>query len=80
MRHLIVERCLPAVLLLMGLAVILILTGAGSAGLALGLVVAGAAGVLLLSTVLYDVTHSAPRYSRHHNGMYRGTRARGFDA
>ena len=62
-------------LLLMAVAVILILSGASSVGFAFGLVVAGMAGVLLVSTVVYDVTHRDERYRPRDSSLYRGPQA-----
>jgi ABC-type transport system involved in cytochrome bd biosynthesis fused ATPase/permease subunit len=77
MPHLMIKRGLPMLLALMAVAVILILAGAGSAGLAFGLVVAGMAGVLLVSTVLHDVKHTDDRHRSRHRDLYRGPHVRG---
>lgn len=78
MRHQIVMRGLPTLLLLMGVAVILILAGAGSVGLTFGLVVAGMAGLLLVSMVLHEVANGADRNRRREERIYRRPHARGF--
>ena len=75
MPNLIIKRGLPMLLLLMAVAVILILTGASSVGFAFGLVVAGTAGVLLVSTLVYDVAHIDRRRDAR---LYRGPHARGY--
>lgn len=62
MRRLIVTYGLPTLLLLMAAAVILILSGASTVGFAFGLAVAGTAGILLVSTLLYEVANSEDRY------------------
>ena len=73
-----IKRGLPMLLLLMAVAVILILAGAGSAGLPFGLVVAGMAGVLLVSTVLHDVKHADDRRRPRRRDLYRGPHVRGY--
>lgn len=65
-------------LVLMGVAVILILAGAGSVGLAFGLVVAGAAGIMLVSMMFYDVANSNGRDWSREDRLYRRSHARGF--
>ncbi len=72
MRHLIVTRGLPALLLLMAIAVILILSGATSVGFTFGLVVAGMAGVVLLSTALHDVARGDYRERPRRSYVSRG--------
>lgn len=72
MRNQIATRGLPALLVLMGVAVILIITGAGSVGFTFGLVVALTAGAFLVASVLYEVANSGNRDRR------RGPHARGF--
>jgi hypothetical protein len=77
MRPLIVTRGLPMLLVLMGVAVILIIGGSGNLGLTFGLVVAGTAGVLLVSMVLYEVTNGNGRDRPRQDRVYR-PQARGF--
>lgn len=78
MRRLLVTYGLPTLLLLMAVAVILILTGATSVGFAFGLVVAGVAGVLLVSTLVYEVANSVNRHRRRDARVYRRPYARQF--
>lgn len=78
MRHQVATRGLPTLLTLMGVAVILILAGASNVGLTFGLVVAGTAGVLLVSMLLYEVAHSKDRDRRREDRSYRRPHARGF--
>jgi hypothetical protein len=78
MRRLIVTYGLPTSLLLMAVAVILMLSGASAVGFAFGLVVAGVAGVVLLSTLLYEVANRGDRYRARDARGYRGPHARGF--
>jgi hypothetical protein len=58
MRNQIATRSLPALLALFGIAVILILSRAGKVRLPFGLVVAGTAGILLVSMMRYEVANS----------------------
>lgn len=78
MRNQIVTRGLPTLLVLMGLAVILILAGAGSAGLIFGLVVAGTAGILLMSMMLYELANTSGRERRRNERVYRGPQVRAY--
>jgi hypothetical protein len=78
MRHQIVTRGLPTLLVLMGVAVILILGGAGNVGLTFGLVVAGTAGILLVSMLLYEVANSNDRDRPSKDRDYRRPHAKGF--
>ena len=78
MRHQIAKLGLPTLLVLMGVAVILILAGAGDAGLTFGLVVAGTAGVLLVSMLLYEAANSEARERPRENRFYRRPYAGGF--
>jgi multisubunit Na+/H+ antiporter MnhB subunit len=78
MRYQIVTRGLPTVLVLMGVAVILILGGAGDAGLTFGLVVAGTAGILLVAMLLYEVANSNDRDRPSKDRVYRRPQAKGF--
>ena len=78
MRHQIVTRGLPTLLVLMGVAVILILGGAGNVGLTFGLVVAGTAGVLLVLMLLYEVANSNDRGRSREDHVYRRPHAKGF--
>lgn len=72
MRNQIASRGLPVLLLLMGVAVILILAGAGSVGLSFGLVVAGTAGVLGVSMMLFEVANGQDRdHTREVRGYQR---------
>jgi hypothetical protein len=78
MRYQIVTRGVPTLLVLMAVAVILILAGAASVGLTLGLAVAGTAGILLVSAVLYEVTNSNnPDRPRQGRG-YRRPQVKGY--
>lgn len=74
----IATRGLPTLLLLMAIAVLLILSGATGVGFAFGLVVVGMAGVVLVATLLYDLTQGEHRRSRRRAGVYRRTHARGY--
>jgi sterol desaturase/sphingolipid hydroxylase (fatty acid hydroxylase superfamily) len=71
MRNQIATRGLPVLLVMMGIAVILILAGAGSAGLIFGLVVAGTAGVLIMAMVLHDVASTEAHRFSHEDRVYR---------
>lgn len=77
MRDLIVTRGLPTLLVLMAIAVILILSGAAAFGFAFGLVVAGVAGVVLVSTLLHDVVQSEHRHPTRRSQLYRAPHAKG---
>lgn len=74
----IIKRGLPMLLLLMAVAIILILSGATSVGFAFGLVVAGMAGVLLVSTLVYDVVHTDDDHRPRDSRVYRRPHARGY--
>jgi hypothetical protein len=65
-------------LMLMAVAVLLILSGAGSVGFIFGLVVAGLAGVLLLSAMLHEAIHSENRARPRARRAYRAPHARGY--
>lgn len=78
MRHPIATRCLPALLLLMAIAVILILSGSTGVGFAFGLVVAGLAGVGLVATLVTDLAQGEPRHRPRQSGVYRRPHARGY--
>lgn len=78
MRNQIVTRGLPMLLVLMGVAVILILAGAGSVGLIFGLVVAGTAGVLLMSMMFYEMANLSDRDRPRNDRVYRRSQARAF--
>lgn len=78
MRNQVVTRGLPTLLVLMGLAVILILAGAGTAGLVFGLVVAGTAGILLVSAMLYELANASGGERRRNDRLYRRPQARTF--
>jgi hypothetical protein len=78
MRRLIVTGGLPTLLLLMAIAVILILSGAGSVGFVFGLVVAGLTGVILVSSVFYEVAHFEDRYWLGSSRVRRGPHARSY--
>lgn len=71
-------RALPTFLSLMGLAVILIISGASAVGFAFGLVVAGIGGVVLVSMVLHEVTHRSDGHGRGERRPYRRPRPTGF--
>ncbi len=71
MRNLIVTRGLPTLLVLMAIAVILILSGATAVGFAFGLTVAGAAGVVLVSTLLHDVLNREEAHQPRRGQLYR---------
>jgi hypothetical protein len=76
MTHQVGKRGLPVVLLLLAVAVIMILDGAVTTGFALGLIVAGAAGLLVVAMVLYEVAHGEHRRPRG-GRPYRTPQARG---
>ena len=78
MRRVVIDRGLPASLLLMAIAVILILSGSGAAGLTFGLVVAGLGAVLLFSALVYDAAHGERRPRSRRNRVYRGPHVRGY--
>jgi multisubunit Na+/H+ antiporter MnhB subunit len=78
MRHQIAKLGLPTLLVLMGVAVILILTGAGDAGLTFGLVVAGTAGALLVLMLLYEAANTEARERSRENRIYRRPYAGGL--
>jgi len=73
----VIARGLPTSLLLMAVAVILILSGSGAAGLTFGLVVAGVGGVLLFSALIYDAAHGEDRPRPRRNRVYRAPRGQG---
>lgn len=77
MRNQIATRGLPALLVLMGVAVILIIAGAGSVGFTFGLVVALTAGAFLVASMLYEVANSN-RDRRREDRVYRRPHVRGF--
>ena len=66
------RRGLPVLLLLMAVAVILILSGAAAVGFAFGLVVAGMAGVVVVSSAIHDVARSELQQRRGSSYLYRG--------
>jgi hypothetical protein len=72
MRRFIISAGLPTLLVLLGLAVILILSGADAVGLTFGLTVAGVAGVLLVSLILYETARGETRYHTRNNRLYEG--------
>ena len=72
MHHLIARRGLPVLLLLMAVAVILILSGAAAVGFAFGLVVAGMAGIVVVSSAIHDVARSESQQRRGSSYLYRG--------
>lgn len=78
MNHQVVKRGLPVLLLLLALAVILILSGAIATGFEFGLVVAGTAGLLLVSMLLYEVAHDERRHRPHGGRPHREPHAKGF--
>ena len=78
MRNQIATRGLPALLVLMGVAVILILAGAGGVGFMFGLVVALTAGAFLVASLLYEVANSSNRDRRREERLYRRPHVRGF--
>ena len=71
MRQQIATRGLPTLLVLMGVAVILIIAGAGSVGFTFGLVVALTAGAVLVLSVLYEVASGNGRERTRHERVYR---------
>lgn len=78
MRYSIATRGLPTLLVLMAIAVLLILSGSAGFGLTFGLIVAGMAGVVLMTMVFMDLAHRESRRRSRQTGMYRRTHARTY--
>lgn len=71
-------RSLPAFLLLMAIAVILILSGSAGTGFELGLIVVGIVALLLASMFIDEVSHFGARRPTTPRSRHRRTQASGF--
>jgi hypothetical protein len=70
------SRSLPAILLLMAIAVILILSGSAGTGFVVGLIAAGIGALLLASMFAGEVGHDERRYTERES--YRRPHTSGF--